>query len=204
MSSFRLTLLRHGATIAPAGILTGHTDLPLSALGEQQMAGRNNYFSRFPPSSIASSDLCRCAGFARQLAGKAGLDCHIDSKLREMNFGELDGLAKAQWSEAQQAAWALWSQNPEANTGADIESWVSFSARVNAAFRAWLQVSHGNHRVMITHGGVAKALLLNWLGLPAVRHNQFWLAHAGMITLYWDDEYLPILQGIDNEVLLGA
>ncbi|MFC7418878.1 histidine phosphatase family protein [Iodobacter arcticus] len=204
MSSFRLTLLRHGATVAPAGMLIGHTDLPLSLLGEQQLASRNDHFVRFPPSSIASSDLGRCAGFAQQLAATAGLDCHIDRNLREMSFGELDGLAKSQWSEQQQAVWALWSHNPETNTAVGIESWAGFSARVNVAFRLWLQAGQGKHRVLITHGGVAKALLLEWLGLPAARHNQFWLAHAGMITLYWDDEYPPILQGIDNEVLLGV
>ncbi|MBY0446098.1 MAG: histidine phosphatase family protein, partial [Burkholderiales bacterium] len=124
MSNFRLTLLRHGATVAPKGMLIGHTDLPLSALGEQQLASRNDHFARFPPSSISSSDLGRCAGFARQLAAMSGLDCHIDRNLREMNFGELDGLAKTQWSEQQQAAWALWSHNPEENTAVGIESWV--------------------------------------------------------------------------------
>jgi broad specificity phosphatase PhoE len=201
MSSFRLTLLRHGATVAPKGMLIGHTDLPLSPLGEQQLASRNDHFSRFPPSSIGSSDLGRCEGFARQLAAIAGLDCHIDRNLREMNFGELDGLTKALWSKQQQAAWALWSHNPEENTAAGIEGWADFSARVNAACRSWLQAGQGDHRVLITHGGVAKALLLECLGLPAARHSQFWLAHAGMITLYWDDKYPPILQGIDNEVL---
>lgn len=204
MSSFRLTLLRHGATVAPAGMLIGHTNLSLSPLGEQQLASRNDYFVRIPPSSIASSDLGRCAGFARQLAATSGLDCHIDRNLREMHFGELDGLPKEQWSEQQRAAWALWSHNPVGYTGAGIEGWADFSARVNAAFRLWLQAGQGDHRVLITHGGVAKALLLEWLGLPAARHSQFWLAHAGMITLYWDDEYPPVLQGIDNEVVLGA
>ncbi|QBC43614.1 histidine phosphatase family protein [Iodobacter fluviatilis] len=200
MSSFRLTLLRHGATTAPAGMLIGHSDWPLSALGVQQLASRAEHFARFPPSSVASSDLCRCADSAQQLAASAGVDCHIDSHLREIHFGELDGLAER--SPAQQIALALWQQDLSANS-LGIEAWTDFSARVATATQAWLKAGQGEHRVLITHGGVAKALLLDWLGLPLTRHNQLWLAHAGLITLYWDDDYPPILQGIDNDVRLA-
>lgn len=200
MSSFRLTLLRHGETLAPAGTVIGHTDAPLSPLGQMQLARRQEHFSRFPPTSIASSDLCRCAGFARSLAQSFNLDCWVDQQLREMNFGAVDGLPRAGWSPELQADWAQWQRDPAQQQLTGAESWAEFSARVNTACQTWLQSGEGEHRVLITHGGVAKALLLNWLGLDSRRHQQFWLAHSGMVTLYWDDQYLPIVQGIDNEV----
>lgn len=89
----KIALLRHGPTAwNAAGRIQGHTDIPLSEAGYAKMAGL-----RLPdalaPVRVFSSPMLR----ARQTAEALGFaDPVLDARLMEQNWGQWEGLTRAQ------------------------------------------------------------------------------------------------------------
>ncbi|MBM5572467.1 MULTISPECIES: histidine phosphatase family protein [Deefgea] len=196
--AFRLTLIRHGVAEGANEAIFGQSNPPLSSLGREQLDLRWAALSAQPIDAIASSTLARCADFALDAAMSLGLAVHLERGFNEMNFGSIDGKAKSEWGLAEHTAWDLWQQDPAQHTLPDGESWAAFSNRIHTALNAWFASGEAEHRVLIAHQGTIKAILLAALGLPATRHNQFWLAPAGCVTLWWDEHWPPMLLDISN------
>jgi broad specificity phosphatase PhoE len=70
----------------------GHTDIKLTAEGRAQAELLVPWASDVQPSSIYSSDLRRAIESARPMADHLGVNLVIDSRLREVNFGAIEGL----------------------------------------------------------------------------------------------------------------
>ncbi|GAA5786879.1 hypothetical protein GCM10007860_28760 [Chitiniphilus shinanonensis] len=204
MTAFRLTLMRHGEAEGSAERLLGHTDPALTAEGWHQMRGRWRQIERHRITAIGSSDLARCAAFARERAQMLELPLQLDDRWRECFFGELDGRLHESYSLEEASAIQAWQRDPLYHPLPGGESWQAFRLRVVDATEQWLGTSEGGHRVLITHGGVIRTLLTHWLDLPVTRHAQFWLNYAACVSLWWDDSYPPILLGIDNTAVNSA
>jgi len=83
-----LWLIRHGETPASRGrTLAGWTDVPLTERGESQAAALRPVMADEPFDGVWSSDLLRAVTTARLAWGEPGQD----QRLRELNFGELEG-----------------------------------------------------------------------------------------------------------------
>lgn len=93
---FSVTFVRHGETAANREQrIQGHLDIPLSSLGEKQatMAGKRLCKSVF--TRAYSSDLCRAFTTCELILKENGAlipPIKIDTKLRERNFGSVEGL----------------------------------------------------------------------------------------------------------------
>ncbi|WP_051304731.1 histidine phosphatase family protein [Chitinilyticum litopenaei] len=202
MSAFRLTLIRHGSAEGSEHAVFGQTNAALSASGRAQLQARWQQLAAQPVDSIAASPLARCADFALDAAANLGLPLHLDRGFAEQDLGVLDGKPKAAWSTAEHVAWDAWQRDPAAHPLPGAESWEAFAGRTLAAFTRWQDASpDAEHRLLLAHQGTIKVLLLHAFGLPASRHSQFWLAPAGIATLWWDDPasgWPPLLMGLDN------
>ncbi|WP_028453610.1 histidine phosphatase family protein [Chitinilyticum aquatile] len=203
MAAFRLTLVRHGTAQGSQAAVFGQTNAALSAQGREQLLARWQALSAQPIDAMASSTLARCADFALDAAASLNLSLHLDRGFSEQHLGTLDGKPKADWLESEQQAWDAWQRDPQQNPLPEGEDWDTFSARTLAAFRQWLaQTPDAEHRLLFAHQGTIKVLLLHAFGLPATRHSQFWLAPAGVVSLWWDDDseagWPPLLLGLDN------
>ncbi|XZG70352.1 histidine phosphatase family protein [Chitinibacteraceae bacterium HSL-7] len=188
----KLTLLRHGATTAVAGTLLGHTDAPLSAEGYAAMMRAWSQINRTPVDTLASSDLARCAQFAQE----RGIPVTLDAGWREVALGGLDG--RHALSEAERLAWGAWYADPAAGNDFGAESWHDFAERVFATTERWLATQSAQHALIVTHGGVMRALLTRWLDLPARSHSQFHVPYAGWVSVEWDAAWPPILTEISH------
>ena len=83
-----LWLVRHGATEwAPLHRYLGWRDLPLSAVGRVQAAALRPSLADRTFAGVWSSDLMRSVETARIAWGEP----RIDSRLREIDFGEIEG-----------------------------------------------------------------------------------------------------------------
>ncbi len=196
--AFRLTLIRHGAAEGASDAIFGQSNPHLSSIGREQMAARWRDLSAHPVDAIASSSLARCADFALDAAMALDIPLHLERGFNEMAMGSIDGKPKQSWSIAEHTAWDLWQQDPEQYPLPEGESWTAFSARIHRALNEWFASADAEHRVLIAHQGTIKAILIKALDLPASRHSQFWLAPAGCVTLWWDENWPPMLLGISN------
>jgi broad specificity phosphatase PhoE len=91
----RIYLVRHGVTAWNQAMrMQGQTDVPLGELGHQQaeQIGRRMARMALPPQIVWSSDLSRARTTAEAIARPLGLVVRTLPELREIKFGEWEGL----------------------------------------------------------------------------------------------------------------
>ena len=89
----RLVLWRHGQTAWNAqGRAQGQHDVPLDETGLSQAREAATRLASLQPAAIVSSDLVRAADTAAELARLTGVEVRYDRRLREVHFGEREGL----------------------------------------------------------------------------------------------------------------
>jgi probable phosphoglycerate mutase len=145
--TLRLCLVRHGSTDwSDAGRFDGWTDVPLNERGRRQA---RELASTLDPSAfdgIWSSDLRRASETAALAVGGAV----SDRRLRELDFGELEGLT---WDECVPAVRAELAgfDGFRAPSG---ESTTDLRQRVTDLLA---EIDDGDH-LLFTHGGVIRLL----------------------------------------------
>ena len=168
--STRLWLVRHGATDwSDAGRLTGWTDVPLNEGGRLQAEILHATLVQSEFAGIWSSDLERAVETARVAVGGAT----PDRRLRELNFGDLEGRT---WDdcplEVQEELLAF-----DRFVAPGGESVVALRERVLDFIT---RLSRGDHLVF-THGGVVR-LLLREAG------HDGRVPPGGLVVVVWPDE----------------
>ena len=171
MSSFALHLLRHGSPLRP-GLLLGLTDDAALDPACPKLLGR---VRDLPVERIVTSDLKRASVSAEILADARALPLRADSRWRELDFGEWDGLAPAQVP--RDALGRFWS-DPEAGPPPGGERWSDLRTRVSAAIG---EIS--GPTLVFTHAGAMRAALSVLTGLD---HRGVWaldLPYGALLTL---------------------
>ena len=147
--SVELWLVRHGQTTWNLdGRLTGWTDVPLTKLGQAQARELLPALSTEPFASVAASDLSRVVHTARLAYGEP--QC-LEPALRELDFGQLEGLKWADLAEPHKSG-LLAFEGFQAPGG---ESTHALKARVYGFFD---QLAPGRH-LLFTHGGILRMVL---------------------------------------------
>lgn len=142
-----LWLIRHGETTwSTSGRLNGHTDIPLSRQGQLQAAELRSELAEAQPAQAWTSDLRRC----QETAQLAGLEARTDTRLRELDFGTLEGATWNQLSATQHRS--LSDFDPFVAPGG--ESVTELKARVYAFLS---ELGIGRH-IIVTHGGVIRLI----------------------------------------------
>ena len=166
-----LWVARHGET---AWTLTrrhtGRTDLPLTEEGRRvareilgpKLAGREYDL-------VLSSPLRRALDTAR----RAGFAPELDERLRELDYGDYEGLTTDE-IRARRPGWDLWRDGcPGGETAADV------AARMDALIAERLR-GGGARILLFGHGHALRILIARWLGLAPEAGRAFLLAPAAV------------------------
>lgn len=160
MAKFRIDLLRHGES-QYSHTLRGHLDDELTAKGWQQMQATIEQVTDQTWDVIVSSSLKRCACFAEQLSKTTQLPLLVNHDLKEMYFGEWEGVSTQQIYETSPELLANFWQKPSQYCPPCAETLNQFQTRVLKGFQNLLeqmQKQNLQHALVITHGGVIKLL----------------------------------------------
>ncbi|AMO40815.1 fructose-2,6-bisphosphatase [Acinetobacter pittii] len=160
MGKFRIDLLRHGES-QYSHTLRGHLDDELTAKGWQQMQSTIEQVTNQAWDVIISSSLKRCACFAEQLAKTTQLPLLLNHDLKEMYFGDWEGVSTQQIYETSPELLANFWQKPSQYCPPRAETLNQFQIRVLKGFQDLLkhmQKQNLQHALVITHGGVIKLL----------------------------------------------
>ena len=167
----RVYLIRHGQINGYENFpVYGHTDVDLTETGILQMEKMDERLRFVEFKAIYSSDLKRSATGARLLTRSHDVPLHFLTELREIYFGDWEGLTLSQ----------IQKRFPEAlkKRQADLvhytipgngESIGSFSERITNCFELILDEQKENDFVIVAHGAVNRVILCNALGLDLTR-----------------------------------
>jgi broad specificity phosphatase PhoE len=186
-----LLLVRHGEVEgAFPGMLLGSSDLGLSDAGRGQAVRLREAL----PVEEATRFVCSPLARARETAvlalagvesgGKVEVDgrLEVDPDLREVDFGEWERRSFEELGREQPALVEAWSQFRPDFGFPGGEKLVDFAARIE---RAAGRLAAGGAETVIafTHGGVIRALICHFLGLPLRHYLLFDITPASVTTL---------------------
>jgi len=110
---------------------------------------------------IISSSLKRCACFAEKIAKTTQLPLLLNHDLKEMYFGEWEGVSTQQLYETSPELLANFWEKPSQYCPPRAETLMQFQTRVLKGFQELLvqmQNQNWQHGLVVTHGGVIKLL----------------------------------------------
>jgi broad specificity phosphatase PhoE len=166
----RLFLVRHGETEGQSSIrYHGQNDVPLSALGRQQMSALARLLDGVEPVAVIHSPLSRAAESAAILAEHCGWRrelLRIDERLGEISFGFCEGMTAAEIAAAFPDFWAE-HQAGRAPGFPGGEPRATFAARVQLAFAEFAGAETAGDLVVVSHRGTVRHGLEALLGPPA-------------------------------------
>lgn len=158
----KIILVRHGQTEWNAlKKYQGQSDIPLNDVGKEQAARAGDYIAKNENiEAIYCSDLSRTKETAQIIADKLGLglDPIADERLRELFFGLWEGLTFTEVYEQYREEFNNWFND---TLNVKVPEGESFSELVDRSMAAIKEISqkHKGTVVVVTHGGVIKAIL---------------------------------------------
>lgn len=162
MTKLQIDLLRHGETTL-SHTLRGHLDDDLTEQGWLQMQSTIQQYMTTPVDwdVIISSPLRRCRRFAEHLADQLELPMRVNEHIKEMYFGDWEGILTQAIYEAEPERLANFWQFPTQYHAPNGESLIQFKKRVMCGFDEiyeQMQRQDWNKALVVTHGGVIKLL----------------------------------------------
>ena len=118
---------------------------------------------------VLSSDLSRCLAVARPVATKLNKSLYVLAELRELDFGEWEGLTFGEIAERYPEEQAKWLDDPYQVGPPGGETLQQMQERIRQALTAYEQ----HNVIIVTHGGVLATVQSLWLG------KNFWLPETG-------------------------
>jgi broad specificity phosphatase PhoE len=156
--------VRHGET-EMAGRFCGHTDPDLNQAGRLQVAHVAEEVANLGVQRIYSSDLLRASRTAAAIGERAGLKVELTRDLREMNFGQWEGLSWEEIEERFPQVASRWLAEFPLWTAPGGEEYAAFTARVDAAITPLLLGTQDQTIAVVTHRGVMSYALTKFFGL---------------------------------------
>jgi len=164
----RVIFVRH-AIAQGNGQFHGQRDVPLAPNGRRQLPGLIRRLSSYSIAAVFSSDLSRARQTAEAVARK--LDKHSENRrgLREMRFGDWEGLSWKQILTRYPRLSHNWIKDFVRRPIPGAELFDSFVRRVRREIRAIVRMSPNRCVLVVTHAGVIRVALATALGMR-LRH----------------------------------
>jgi alpha-ribazole phosphatase len=186
--TLRLLLARHGVTAwNDRGLIQGHSDTPLSPLGEQQALWLHRRLARERLDAVYASDLQRCWRTAELAAEGSGLSVRRDAAWRELSFGAWEGLTYEQAMAQDRELAERRLADPVHVAPPGGEHLEALAGRLDLALAALRRGHDGQCVLVVTHGGPLRTLACRLLDVPLDRAWRFFAANAGLSIVSWYD-----------------
>ena len=197
----RLLLVRHGETDwTVQGRFLGHTNLPLNGRGQRQAAAIAQALSCETIHAIYASDLDRAMITAQAIAGFQESTHNTvpvvpESRLREVNFGDWDGLTYAEILARDPDSVNAWQGDFLKTAPPGGESLRQLAGRLKPFLEDVASAYPDETFVVAAHAGSLQCLLCLALGVSLKMYWQFRLAPASIsqISLYPEGAIVNLL-----------
>jgi alpha-ribazole phosphatase len=149
----KVVLIRHPAPLIEPGVCYGRLDIPLQPAAAEDIAALVAHPELCGIGTVWCSPARRCREVADCIARAAETLPIIDERLRELDFGDWEGLP---WSTLDRANLDRWAAAPLLFAPPNGESGAAIDSRVRA-FHAEMMRDHRDC-VVVSHGGPLKIL----------------------------------------------
>jgi len=161
----------------------GQTDIPLIEDGRRQAAALGRRMSSLKLEALYSSDLVRAYETAQIVASYHNKQVETVPELKELNFGEWEGLTHSEIKKKYPEELELWWNNPFSINVPGGESFSELSKRAVNAIKKIVR-KHRNGRVaVVTHGGVIRCIIGHTMGIAPSKYWRLRVNNASISIL---------------------
>ncbi|MDO8585455.1 MAG: alpha-ribazole phosphatase [Armatimonadota bacterium] len=161
-----IILIRHGeVTWNRQACYTGWTDLPLTEQGVAQARRLAERLRAEPLRAVYCSDLQRASVTAEIVAAPHGLKPIIDADLRELNYGDWEGVAEVDLPAKYPELYAKWVADPARVRAPSGESFSELLERANQAISRITERYPEGSVAVVAHKSVNRTLICHWFGV---------------------------------------
>jgi probable phosphoglycerate mutase len=182
-----ILLARHGETPwNQEGRYQGHTDIPLSPVGEAQARALGARLAGVEIHRAVASPLARARRTAEHILGARAPMLTFDDGLKEISHGLWEGKLVSEIQQSHPELFALYKRAPAPTmpAGPEAESFQQVFDRAWPAFeRATAGLGENDTLLLVAHDGVNRAIICHVLGLPIERIWSFRQAPATLNVL---------------------
>jgi len=193
----RIWLIRHGEPAGVRGRCYGKLDVGLSAVGRAQVQAVAECLRAEPLSAIYASPRLRTIESARLVAHPHTCGYREEPGLREIDFGDFEGLTYDEIAARYPDLYRQWMETPTEVQFPHGESFAAMRGRVLQAFEAIQQAHVGQTVALVTHGGVIRILIAWALAMPDPSLFRLAQDFAAMNLLTLVDG-VPVLQSMNR------
>ncbi|MEV0996378.1 histidine phosphatase family protein [Nonomuraea sp. NPDC050202] len=162
-----LVLVRHGETVWHAeNRYAGITDVELTPRGLDQAARLAGWAAGAGLEAVWASPLSRARITAETAAAKAGATVRLDERLRELDFGQGDGLTSAEMKARFPEARAAFEADPAAHPLPGGEDPHRAAGRFVAALDDIAAAHPGGRVLVVAHTTAIRLALCRLIGVP--------------------------------------
>jgi probable phosphoglycerate mutase len=192
-------LIRHGETEwNTLGKFQGCTDIDLSQEGiKQAELLKNRLKGEFD--YIYASPLSRALETANIIAENTDKKVVVAPEIREINFGEWEGLTVREISEKYPEIFKAWRSNKEESYICGGDSSINNAAsRATKCILDIVSKHRGKKIVIVAHGGIIKAGLIGLFEWDMTMYHKIALGNTCINTITFNDDLMPALVGLND------
>lgn len=180
----RLVLVRHAEPAEDAhGLCYGSLDVGLSDEGRRHAAELAAVLAGTDYDAVYTSPRLRARETAAPVAAARGLASVVLDDLREIDFGDFEGRRYDEIERSEPELYRAWMETPTRVRFPGGESYADLRVRALQALDA-IKAAHAC-AVVVTHGGVARAGLAEWLGMPDEAIFRLGQSYGGITIVDW-------------------
>jgi probable phosphoglycerate mutase len=161
----RIYLVRHGATqLTEEDRFAGSSDVNLSTEGRRQVASLAERLKNEKLDAIYTSPLARTLETARILSSPHGLEPIPEPSLREIDYGQWEGLRRPDVEHDFKTEYAIWQEDPFTIAPQGGESGLNVLNRVLPVVRRIVETHRHRSVIVVSHKGTNRLLISSLLG----------------------------------------
>jgi broad specificity phosphatase PhoE len=185
--SLRLHFLRHGQTPhSRDDRYCGSSDPDLTEDGRAMAAAIGEALGREPFAAIYSSPLRRARETAAPLAGAKGMQVRLVPGLREIGYGEWEGLSPDEAAARDHDLHLLWSADPALHAPPGGERAIDVAARALEAVESIRRDFTDGDVLVVSHKSTIRVVVCALLGIDLGRYRQRLACPVGSLsTIAW-------------------
>lgn len=178
----KLTLIRHTSLQVAPGICYGQSDIDVSANFFDELNNLKTQLREIEYHAVYSSPLQRCAKLGQALNLGEPV---IDNRLAELNFGDWEMQA---WDDIPREIFDDWAHDYANKAPPNGETFGQLQQRALDFLDEMLSKHLNEHILVITHGGLIRALLAHVLNMELKGLFRFNINHASMTQLDFSEK----------------
>lgn len=185
----KLTLVRHTSLDIASNICYGQSDVDVSAQFDAERQILQKKLEKFKFDAIYASPLQRCHKLAHALCADQSLgfstaDVQIDERLKEIHFGDWE---MNTWDAIPRDVFDSWANDYANLAPPNGETFTQLHLRAKGFIDDVSSHSCGKNILVITHGGLIRALIAEVLQIPLKGLFRITIDYASVTQLEFKD-----------------